>query len=180
MAGHIPSKWKNYKPAWMNLNRRRSFPAIYEAEHLYGKENVTFYAPDYVEKGYCKWCGKKIENKRRKSFCCDEHARKFANATVWYRGRDAYSTRILYRDNFTCQRCGEFHADRSEFGIPIPVSDGTLEVHHIIRVSDGGDDSPQNLMTLCHDCHVAVHREMFQEEVRKAKEGETEVQNEET
>ena len=168
MAGHIPSKWKNYKPAWMNLNRRRPFPALYEAEKLYGEEAVKFYAPDFVEKGYCKWCGKKIENKRRKSFCCDEHARKFANATVWYRGRDAYSTRILYRDNFTCQRCGEFHAKKSEFDVPIPVSDGKLEVHHIVRVSDGGDDSPQNLMALCHDCHVAVHRELFQKKIEEA------------
>ena len=177
MAGHIQSKWKKYKPAWMNLNRRRPFPALYEAERLYGEEAVNFHAPDFVEKGYCKWCGKKIEDKRRRTFCCDEHARKFANATVWYRGRDAYSTRILYRDNFTCQRCGEFHADRSEFGVPIPVSDGTLEVHHIIPVSEDGDDSPGNLTTLCHECHKAVHRELFQKEIEEA---EREVPYEET
>lgn len=177
MAGHIPSKWRSYKPAWMNLNRRRPFPALYEAEKLYGEEAVNFHTPEYIERGHCKWCGKKIEDKRRRTFCCDEHARKFGNATVWHRGRDAYSTRILYRDNFTCQRCGEFHADRSEFNVPIPVSDGSLEVHHIVPVSEGGDDSPGNLVTLCHECHKAVHRELFQKEIEEA---EKEVPYEET
>lgn len=77
--------------------------------------------------------------------------------TVWNRGRDAYSLRILYRDNFTCQDCGEFHAHKNEHGIYIPIDDGKLNVHHIVPVSEGGGDEPTNLVTLCIDCHKKRH-----------------------
>lgn len=63
---------------------------------------------------------------RRTNFCCDECSRWFANCTVWNRGRDPYSLRILYRDNFTCQHCGEFHAMKNENGIYIPIDDGIV------------------------------------------------------
>jgi 5-methylcytosine-specific restriction endonuclease McrA len=33
-----------------------------------------------------------------------------------------------------------------------------FEVHHIIPVEDGGTDEQQNLILLCRECHVEVHR----------------------
>ena len=48
----------------------------------------------------------------------------------------------LRRDDFTCQLCG---------------SHRNLEVHHIRHRSRGGQDSPTNLLTLCHDCHAYIH-----------------------
>jgi len=33
-----------------------------------------------------------------------------------------------------------------------------LEVHHRQRRSQSGDDSEQNLVTLCAKCHAKVHR----------------------
>jgi len=50
--------------------------------------------------------------------------------------------RALRRDDFTCQLCG---------------SHRSLEVHHIRRRSRGGEDSPSNLLTVCHDCHARIH-----------------------
>lgn len=50
---------------------------------------------------------------------------------------------ILHRDNYTCQVCGKKHT--------------RLEVHHIIPRSQGGTDNENNLITLCEDCHEAVH-----------------------
>lgn len=32
-----------------------------------------------------------------------------------------------------------------------------LEMHHVLPLCEGGDDSPDNLVTLCHDCHLARH-----------------------
>lgn len=145
--------WEKY---WERNGTRRPFPSLYEAIKAYGEDRVYYDQPQYVEDGYCKWCGKKIENKRRKSFCCDECSQKFARFTVWQRGRDAYSLRILYRDNFTCRDCGEFKAYKNEHGVYIPIDSG-LEVHHIIPVSEGGNDDPDNLITLCHDCHMKRH-----------------------
>ena len=58
----------------------------------------------------------------------------------------SYSSRreaILHRDNYTCQCCGKKHA--------------RLEVHHIICRSQGGTDDEKNLITLCKECHDAIH-----------------------
>lgn len=143
---------------WERHGLRRPFPPLYKAVELYGADNVYFPQPKYVEDGYCKWCGKKIENKRRKEFCCKECSQAFGNATVWQRGRDPYSLRILYRDNFTCQDCGQFLAYRNSCGVYVPIDDGA-EVHHIKPVSEGGGDEPTNLITLCVECHKARHKQ---------------------
>lgn len=50
---------------------------------------------------------------------------------------------VLNRDNYTCQICGKRHT--------------RLEVHHIIYRSQGGTDNEDNLITLCEDCHKAIH-----------------------
>lgn len=135
---------------------RRPFPALYEAVEKYG-ERIYYPSPDYVAPKHCKWCGKPLTG-RRTSFCCDEHSRSFQNMTVWHRCRDPYSLRIIFRDNFTCQKCGEFHAFKNDFGIFIPIDDGNLNVNHIKPVSDGGGDEPENLTTLCVKCHREIHR----------------------
>ena len=56
---------------------------------------------------------------------------------------------------------------RCEYLIGPPAPDETLtyrcasratEVHHRLRRSQGGTDTPDNLVALCHDCHhVRVH-----------------------
>lgn len=144
------------KRYWERHGLRRPFPPLYKAVEMYGAENVYFPKPKFVEDGCCNWCGKKIENKRRKEFCCDECSRQFANTTVWGRGRDPYSLRILYRDNFSCQDCGKFLAYKNSNGIYVPIDDGA-EVHHIQPVSEGGGDEPTNLITLCERCHKERH-----------------------
>lgn len=54
---------------------------------------------------------------------------------------------ILDRDNYTCQCCKGKHRD------------SRLEVHHIIFRRNGGADVAENLITLCHTCHVDLHDE---------------------
>lgn len=34
---------------------------------------------------------------------------------------------------------------------------GILHCHHILEVSNGGDDTPENLMLLCPNCHYTEH-----------------------
>jgi 5-methylcytosine-specific restriction endonuclease McrA len=50
---------------------------------------------------------------------------------------------VLRRDGWRCQSCGTM---------------SNLEVHHKELRSHGGDDSTQNLITLCTECHASVHR----------------------
>jgi len=44
-----------------------------------------------------------------------------------------------------------------------------LELHHIIPISVGGKDEYFNLLYLCHDCHVNIHKmlnEIFKHNTR--------------
>lgn len=52
---------------------------------------------------------------------------------------------VLFRDNYTCQCCKGKHKDSK------------LEIHHKVFRSQGGSDEADNLITLCHTCHKALH-----------------------
>ena len=56
---------------------------------------------------------------------------------------DSLRNQVLRRDGWRCQSCG---------------TKSHLEVHHQEFRSQSGDDSEQNLITLCAACHTAVHR----------------------
>lgn len=56
---------------------------------------------------------------------------------------------VLNRDNYTCKHCKGKRKD------------SRLEVHHIIFRSKGGSDKADNLITLCHTCHKALHENKF-------------------
>lgn len=51
--------------------------------------------------------------------------------------------KTLERDSWRCQHCGRATE---------------LEVHHIRSRSALGDDNPDNLITLCSECHRTMHR----------------------
>ena len=57
---------------------------------------------------------------------------------VW----DLIRKAVLRRDRFQCQGCGKTCG---------------LNVHHIVPVHRGGEDDPRNLISLCNDCHAAIH-----------------------
>lgn len=47
------------------------------------------------------------------------------------------------RDRYTCQICG---------------SRENVEGHHVFEFSIGGAPHKDNIITLCHGCHEAVHK----------------------
>lgn len=49
---------------------------------------------------------------------------------------------VLERDGWRCQECGAME---------------NLQVHHIERRSQLGDDAIENLITLCSNCHSQRH-----------------------
>jgi len=71
--------------------------------------------------------------------------------------KDFYNLKayILNRDSYTCQKC--------------KVTKGKLRVHHIIFKSKGGTDTPDNLITLCEDCHANLHAGKFELNAKKSK-----------
>lgn len=56
---------------------------------------------------------------------------------------DERRKRVLDRDGYECQRCGE--------------SDTELHVHHRTSISAGGSHELSNLETICRSCHAAEH-----------------------
>jgi len=55
---------------------------------------------------------------------------------------DSLRHQVLSRDGWRCQSCGTM---------------SNLEVHHKKFRGQSGDDSEQNLITLCFVCHDIVH-----------------------
>lgn len=60
---------------------------------------------------------------------------------------------VLERDDSRCQRCGTQVTARDEDGVD-------FQLHHLIPFAAGGPNHPDNLLTLCDDCHTRAHREM--------------------
>ena len=53
---------------------------------------------------------------------------------------------MLELDGWRCQKCGSLE---------------NLLVHHKFKRSQRGDDSLENLVTLCAYCHLAEHEQLF-------------------
>jgi 5-methylcytosine-specific restriction endonuclease McrA len=50
---------------------------------------------------------------------------------------------VMQRDGYKCRSCG-FRSG--------------LHCHHVVYRSHQGEDTAENLVTLCNQCHEAVHR----------------------
>jgi len=60
---------------------------------------------------------------------------------------------VLERDDNRCQRCDISVAAGDENGVG-------FQLHHIVPFSAGGPNHPDNLVTLCNDCHTLAHQQM--------------------
>lgn len=69
----------------------------------------------------------------------------------WSNIRDA----VLTRDKHVCDMCNSCES---------------LEVHHIIPRIKNGSDEPDNLVTLCYNCHKKLHREHGRPSINRSKE----------
>jgi hypothetical protein len=103
----------------------------------------------------CLLCGRKFHDhpchSERRKYCSYECANKeferrcsgvettFYGKAFWKEMRNL----VLERDGHRCQKCG---ADR------------LLHVHHLRERRNGGDDSKENLLSLCHPCHRKEHK----------------------
>jgi 5-methylcytosine-specific restriction endonuclease McrA len=58
-----------------------------------------------------------------------------------------FREKVLWRDGYTCQKCG---------------GKDNLQAHHIRHRSNGGTNTVSNGVTLCEDCHKALHEGLWQ------------------
>lgn len=124
------------KPRWKNRKSSRKFnPSM---RHLFDSHiNIIKYILRYVEfekiilnLEYAKFDTQKLSNTSNAS---GSGVSSFNNSKAF----------VLHRDNYTCQRC--------------KVTKVPLQVHHVVFRSNGGSDRPENLITLCTNCHTKVH-----------------------
>ena len=66
--------------------------------------------------------------------------------------RDPYvAEHAKRRANGICQLCDKPAPFKNKKGKPY------LETHHVIWMSKGGEDSPENTVALCPNCHKRMH-----------------------
>ncbi len=65
---------------------------------------------------------------------------------------DTVKRRVLRRDGYRCQKCGWTH---EEWNRSDPRH---LELHHVKPHVKGGENTEENLVTLCTICHDDIHR----------------------
>jgi 5-methylcytosine-specific restriction endonuclease McrA len=89
---------------------------------------------------FCTVCRVRIAKGSR----CKRHAVKSPSSRSWHQpGAARVREQVLVRDGHRCTKCGS--TDR-------------LQVHHIDAAKDGGPVTMENLVTLCHGCHVEAER----------------------
>lgn len=64
---------------------------------------------------------------------------------------DEIRKQVYKNDDYECQNCG------LQGG---PDGNATLNAHHIVPRSSGGNDTMSNLVTLCDNCHKKIHPHM--------------------
>lgn len=64
---------------------------------------------------------------------------------------DATRRAVLVRDNYTCQGCGW---TREQWTKDDPRH---IELHHLKEHAKGGENTEENLLTLCNVCHDTIH-----------------------
>lgn len=90
---------------------------------------------------------------------------KITNPKVYNAGyqqgekKDYYNTKayVLHRDDYSCQSNRKVKHSKK------------LQVHHKIFRSQGGTNTPSNLLTLCESCHDDLHKGLFELKAKKSK-----------
>lgn len=97
---------------------------------------------------------KKLSKQKRVSNINDANKKpevQFVKTKVYKRNPDVV-IEVLNRANGICERCNK----KAPF---IRASDNTpyLEVHHIVTLANNGDDTVENAIAICPNCHRELH-----------------------
>jgi len=123
-------------------------PEINEPTHLIEfSEYITSHDYEVYESK-----GKTRQQRRRDLENADKLPEKqFARITVYNRNADVVAE-VLERSEGICEECKVVAPfNRKSNNSPY------LEVHHKIRLADGGEDTVKNAMAVCPNCHRKLH-----------------------
>lgn len=85
----------------------------------------------------------KLMRAHRRGLLRMEGFASYPSTAVWL----ALASKVRLRDRKRCQSCG--------------IADTTLDVHHIVYLSNHGTNRQDNLVTLCRTCHEDEHGRIF-------------------
>ena len=123
--------------------------------------------PEYQEDGHCRVCGTKLVG-RQQAFC-SSFPRDRRGRPCWpddgstpcchlWRMRFQSVSRarryVYAHAGYACQSCGMVARSPLVTGGPEQADPSLLAMDHIIPLSSGGDDHPDNLQALCQSCHA--------------------------
>ncbi len=66
--------------------------------------------------------------------------------------------KVKQRENYQCQICGDRDGKIFDSGV---ISEA--QVHHIRYKNKGGENKPENMVTLCDLCHAVIHKQRWRE-----------------
>ena len=75
-----------------------------------------------------------------------ETAAKEIYDDIYFRGKIRIA--VLERDNYTCQNC-------------FKKGDSKFHIHHILKKREDGEDTEDNLITVCPTCHKLVDTKLY-------------------
>lgn len=109
---------------------------------------------------------KKIFSKLERTFETENLEKLFVPEKVRHYTRSLHALRrhVISRAGGHCQLCGGSAPFNLPEGLPY------LELHHVIPLRDGGDDSPNNLVALCPNCNKKIELAPDPADVRKLRE----------
>ncbi len=84
---------------------------------------------------------------------------RITSQATHYKRLSAVGRKAVRRANGTCELCENGAPFRDDRGHPF------LEVHHVISLSQGGKDRPNNTVALCPNCHRHCHHGEDREKV---------------
>ena len=93
----------------------------------------------------CKFCGRAFTSISSTSKFCSKSCK---SKHYYYKQKtSAYIPVKVYLQKLSCEICG--------------WSICTTDIHHITKVSDGGKNTFENLISLCPNCHRMAHRNLL-------------------
>lgn len=114
-------------------------------------KNLEEYEKSFFEE-VKKSLGDSKEARRKRLETANKIPKKVIRSCEVFERNSDVVAEVLTRANGHCERCKKFAPFMRR-----KDKDPYLEVHHTVRLADGGEDTMENSVALCPNCHRELH-----------------------
>ena len=108
--------------------------------------------PDFGDPGWCRGCGGGPLPSARRRWCDDPQCRRLYYGRL-YTNVHWQKRHVVVRDGPVCYICGARFESPLVDGGPVYPEPHMLELEHVVPLSQGGTEAPDNLRVACAPCH---------------------------